>query len=92
MAATLRRPDDLVAFNSHEGITWRARALNGELLLEDTPTAGMAEGDDLDNHANLMGGSSGGATSVVEVSECRFRWMGVAGILARSGGGLLDAK
>ena len=36
---TLNRPDETAAFNSHERVTWRARALNGELMLEHTPAA-----------------------------------------------------
>ena len=35
--ATLKKPDDNLAYNSNEHVVWRARAPNGALLLEYVP-------------------------------------------------------
>ena len=41
----LRRLEDTAAFNSHEQLIWRARSLNGELLLETRPHPANAAPD-----------------------------------------------
>ena len=78
--ALLKRPDDLMAFHSHLGITWRARALSGELIMEHTPRVNVVD----EPEVAPAGGLAAAATSVVEVMGCRFRWTGVAGVLVRN--------
>ena len=78
---TLRRFGDSAAFNSHEGLVWRARSLGGELLLETVPQAAP-------DPPEAGGGEDGGAavaerTSHVVVDECEPRHRGVAALLAR---------
>ena len=35
--ATMQRPEDSLAYNSNERVVWRARAPNGQLMLEYLP-------------------------------------------------------
>ena len=62
-------------------MTWRARALNGELVLESTPTADKQTAGVADGESDGPGGSKG--VRVIEVHGCRFRWSGAAALLAR---------
>ena len=82
----LRHSDEVVSFSSAEGIQWRARALNGQLLLRATPEA-RPEAVDGDAAAAANGTAVGSA--LVEVEECAFRWRGAASLVARGATGTL---
>lgn len=85
MGVTLRAREHVAAFASAEGIVWRARALNGELLLEVTPTADLtADGRPLSRAPAGGANASLGGTTEVELAECRFRWTGAAALVARA--------
>ena len=77
----LRRTDETATFSSHQHVVWRARALNGGLLLQHTPGVTAASPDSsLDNGAdgeaaNDRGaGSNSSRRSTVELHECAFEW------------------
>ena len=70
----IQKPDQAVAFDSAENVTWRVRAMSGELLLECTPVppeGQAAWGGELD--ANQTRTSEAEVRAEVEVGECAFR-------------------
>ena len=85
----LRRYDDTAAFNSQEGVVWRARSLNGALMLEHTSARddqATGSGDAAEGEGGGAAGAGVGAAvaagAVVRVRECRFRYRGAAALLA----------